>query len=151
MTRLSDLVTAAPGGIAIAIDHPRGPLTWELPWERAEELIEAIRGRMTPRRSMARPVYYIAAPLRPIEAEIQAIACSPDPRERGPAIRAAIAENLARAQRWFVWLRRFERCTGIVLCGGRCGRCSKQGTKASAEAWMARHQDEVIGTTTRHP
>lgn len=24
-----------------------------------------------------------------------------------------------------------------------CGRCSKQGTKANAEAWMTKHQEEV--------
>lgn len=27
-----------------------------------------------------------------------------------------------------------------------CGRKSKQGSKANAEAWMTRHQDEVINT-----
>jgi hypothetical protein len=25
-----------------------------------------------------------------------------------------------------------------------CGRSSKQGTKADAEAWMAKHQEEVL-------
>jgi hypothetical protein len=27
-----------------------------------------------------------------------------------------------------------------------CGRASKQGTKAKAEAWMVKHQDEVLNT-----
>jgi hypothetical protein len=50
---LGDTVHPRPdGGVNIDIDHPRGPLRWELPGERAEQLeaaIRAARGRSTGR------------------------------------------------------------------------------------------------------
>jgi len=68
---------------------------------------------------MTRAVYYVAHPLRPTEEEIaaamSAVSERVDPRDRGPAIREALALNLARAQRWLVWLRRsFPESTFIA-------------------------------------
>lgn len=49
---------------------------------------------------MTRPVWYVAHALAPTAEQIAADTLSPEPR------RAALMANLARAQRWLVWLRR---------------------------------------------
>jgi hypothetical protein len=61
---------------------------------------------------MTRPVLYFAHPLRPTEVEIAA--CRADALDPEP-VATALRANLARAQRWFCWLRRsFPETTFIA-------------------------------------
>lgn len=64
---------------------------------------------------MSRPVYYVAAPLAPTEAQIRAVTGSLHPADRRTAIAGALSANLARASRWLSWLRRtFPESTFIA-------------------------------------